>query len=414
MRGANVANGSLRYMLETSLVIGAVLVVAVAGLTSGRSAALPAVGLVLAGAFRLLPALNQILFLSNQVQFNSSATDFVERELRDVRRVSDREPRITRSRDVAAAPLRAASSGSTDVTFRYPTRAEPALRGVSSRVRPGESLGIVGPTGSGKSTLLDVVLGMLEPDSGPSHRRRVGRWRSTARRGSGRSATCLRTSTSSTTRCGRTSRSAGTATRSTTSASSRRSGWPASRTSSRAPRRRGDGRRRARRAAFRRTAATRRARSGAVHAAERPRPRRGDVEPRPGDRASHRRDPRRAKGGVTMIVVTHRTASVVHCDRIVYLEGGAFGRRGRSTRSARPCRSSTSSSTPRAGRARSDDERSRRGLATVAGGRLRPARPDLSGAVLLLGSSLSRSSLGGRFKTRAGFDLRWHCRRSSS
>ncbi len=33
-------------------------------------------------------------------------------------------------------------------------------------LRPGESLGIVGPTGSGKSTLLDVMLGMLEPDSG--------------------------------------------------------------------------------------------------------------------------------------------------------------------------------------------------------------------------------------------------------
>ncbi len=82
MRGANVANGSLRYLLETSLVIGAVLVVAVAGATSGRNSVLPAVGLVLAGAFRLLPALNQILFLSNQVQFSTPATELVEHELR--------------------------------------------------------------------------------------------------------------------------------------------------------------------------------------------------------------------------------------------------------------------------------------------------------------------------------------------
>src|SRR5262249_42119498 len=70
-RGATVANGSLRYVLETALVVGALVVVAVAGLTSGKSSALPAVGLVLAGAFRLLPALNQILFLTNQVQYNS-------------------------------------------------------------------------------------------------------------------------------------------------------------------------------------------------------------------------------------------------------------------------------------------------------------------------------------------------------
>jgi ABC-type bacteriocin/lantibiotic exporter with double-glycine peptidase domain len=33
-------------------------------------------------------------------------------------------------------------------------------------VRPGESVGIIGPTGSGKSTLLDVILGLLEPESG--------------------------------------------------------------------------------------------------------------------------------------------------------------------------------------------------------------------------------------------------------
>ena len=39
-RGWTVANGSLRYLLETSLVIGAVLVVAVAGVTTGRTSAL--------------------------------------------------------------------------------------------------------------------------------------------------------------------------------------------------------------------------------------------------------------------------------------------------------------------------------------------------------------------------------------
>jgi ATP-binding cassette, subfamily B, bacterial PglK len=30
------------------------------------------------------------------------------------------------------------------------------------------------------------------------------------------------------------------------------------------------------------------------------------------------------RGGVTMIVVTHRTASVRHCDRVLYLEQGAI------------------------------------------------------------------------------------------
>jgi ABC-type multidrug transport system fused ATPase/permease subunit len=163
-RGAAVANGSLRYMLETSLVLGAVIVVAIAGLTSGRASALPAVGLVLAGAFRLLPALNQVLFLSNSVQFNGPAIDFVERELETFGAFGERTETPDTSEPESyrfAQELRL-----DDVTFRYPTRDEPALRGVSLRIRPGDSFGIVGPTGSGKSTLLDVILGMLEPIGG--------------------------------------------------------------------------------------------------------------------------------------------------------------------------------------------------------------------------------------------------------
>jgi ATP-binding cassette, subfamily B, bacterial PglK len=163
-RGAAVANGSLRYLLETSLVVGAVLVVGVAGLTTGRASALPAVGLVLAGAFRLLPALNQVLFLSNQVQFNTSATDFVQRELESFGAFVSTAGAAVQPNPVPHRLERELRL--EDITFRYPTRREPALRGVSLSVRPGESIGIVGPTGSGKSTLLDVILGMLDPDEG--------------------------------------------------------------------------------------------------------------------------------------------------------------------------------------------------------------------------------------------------------
>jgi ABC-type multidrug transport system fused ATPase/permease subunit len=162
MRVANVASGSLRYILETSLVVGAMLVVASAGLTGGRSAVLPAVGLVLAGAFRLLPALNQILYLSNQVQFNGPAIGIVQEELDSFGSYAGE----TRGAELVA-PLRFQRELRLEsVGFQYPTRSEPALHDVSLTVRPGESVGIVGPTGSGKSTLLDVVLGVLQPHAG--------------------------------------------------------------------------------------------------------------------------------------------------------------------------------------------------------------------------------------------------------
>jgi ATP-binding cassette subfamily B multidrug efflux pump len=52
------------------------------------------------------------------------------------------------------------------LTVCYPGQAEPALAEVSLRLRPGQTLGLVGPTGSGKTTLLRVLLRQLAPQSG--------------------------------------------------------------------------------------------------------------------------------------------------------------------------------------------------------------------------------------------------------
>ena len=52
------------------------------------------------------------------------------------------------------------------VTFRYPGANVPALREVSFRLEPGESLALVGPSGSGKSTIFKLLLRFHEPASG--------------------------------------------------------------------------------------------------------------------------------------------------------------------------------------------------------------------------------------------------------
>jgi ABC-type multidrug transport system fused ATPase/permease subunit len=121
------------------------------------------VGLVLAAAFRLLPALNQVLFLINAVQSNGPALELVEADVKTfgVEAQQKQDPES----DVPPVPLDS-ELRLENVTFRYPTRTEPALREVSFSVLAGQSIGIVGPTGSGKSTLLDVILGFLHPDSG--------------------------------------------------------------------------------------------------------------------------------------------------------------------------------------------------------------------------------------------------------
>jgi ATP-binding cassette, subfamily B, bacterial len=54
-----------------------------------------------------------------------------------------------------------------DVRFSYPTRSQvTALNGVSFRVRQGEKLAIVGPSGAGKSTIFHLLLRYYDPTAG--------------------------------------------------------------------------------------------------------------------------------------------------------------------------------------------------------------------------------------------------------
>jgi ATP-binding cassette subfamily C protein len=150
-----------RLGVETALIVGMLAVVWVVtrgGASGGDVVSLMA--LFAYAGFRVVPSANRIML--NLGHWRTGRA-FVQDAIADFRAL-DRVP----TRPHGPEPVLSFNDALVceDVSFAYEDGAAPAVRHVHLRIRPGESLGIVGATGSGKSTLVALLLGLLQPTSG--------------------------------------------------------------------------------------------------------------------------------------------------------------------------------------------------------------------------------------------------------
>ena len=149
-----------RLGVEATLILGMLLVVFLImrqGSSSGNIVSVLA--LFAYAGFRVVPSVNRIML---NVGYIREAHSWVQNMDRDMKQLSAPS---SRSYD-HGKPLLQKSLTCDQVSFGYEGGPPLALDGVSFTIRPGESIGIVGPTGAGKSTLVDVLLGLLPPTTG--------------------------------------------------------------------------------------------------------------------------------------------------------------------------------------------------------------------------------------------------------
>jgi len=151
-----------RYVIETALVGGFLLVGGVAYATGGAGAAFSALALFGVAGFRMVPAVTSFQAV---IAMTSSNIPTVEAVIGDIEAA---EGYLANAETVGRAPLEGEPQRLElrGVGFTYPGSAAPALHEVDLDLPMGSSLALVGRSGAGKTTLVDVLLGLLEPSEG--------------------------------------------------------------------------------------------------------------------------------------------------------------------------------------------------------------------------------------------------------
>jgi ABC-type multidrug transport system fused ATPase/permease subunit len=147
-----------RLWLEL-LAVSALAILVIVMLIQGRelSGILPTLGLFAAAAFRLMPSVNRVLTSVQSLRYGLPVVETLSEELE-------------LKEGVLSTPISSVAFNSVmefaDVSYSYPEAASYSLAHISLAIRRGESIGFIGASGAGKSTLVDILLGLLQPDSG--------------------------------------------------------------------------------------------------------------------------------------------------------------------------------------------------------------------------------------------------------
>ena len=166
-QGTNTALAQVpRYFMEL-VAFGAMIALVlylIATHDGNLGVVLPIVSVYALAGFKLLPAFQQIYRSVAEIKGNISAFESIREDLFESTEQSVVERQMG-ERNLADIHLKNEIL-LENIKFTYPKKSIPAVNELTMAIKANSVVGVVGPSGSGKSTLIDILLGLIEPQSG--------------------------------------------------------------------------------------------------------------------------------------------------------------------------------------------------------------------------------------------------------
>jgi len=157
----NMAFSSPRLLIETVAISGLVILVVINVLRSpDMNASLPMIALFGMAAIRIMPSLNRSIGFMTAIRFSLTHFNQIYDDLKEAQNVAA-SAETSAGRIVMQDGIEI-----KELTYKYPNADTVIFKNARLTVKKGQAIGIVGSSGVGKTTLVDLLLGLLEPESG--------------------------------------------------------------------------------------------------------------------------------------------------------------------------------------------------------------------------------------------------------
>lgn len=153
-----------KYVIETAIVVGALLIGAVQFMLQDATHAVGTLAIFLAAGSRIAPAVLRVQQASILIRTSLGAAkptlELIE-ELGNAPMIENVDDTVDIVHDGFTSEIQI-----TNTSLTYPKTSVPAISNISLSIPAGTSVAFVGPSGAGKTTIIDVLLGVLIPDEG--------------------------------------------------------------------------------------------------------------------------------------------------------------------------------------------------------------------------------------------------------